>query len=182
MRPGERYSKRWLPKDWSISFLPRLSISALTSTRAPWRSVNSCSDCCVNTATCMFGSREPIVYGSWRPAMLGGDQRSHAGRRLEAIRKHPRVSMSVTQTGPGAGDWTSVLVVGDARILGDRSVANRYVALIVAKYRAAYGVMDRMPEWMLDPSAYVVQIDPIEMSGRAAGDTRPGRIEIPPRT
>lgn len=108
--------------------------------------------------------------------------RTMAGRRLDAIRQHPRVSMVVTETGPGAADWRSVLVVGDATVLDDRSLSSKYVALIVAKYRAAYGVVDHMPEWMLDPQAFVVRIDPIEISGRGAGDTRPGRIEMPKRT
>lgn len=107
--------------------------------------------------------------------------RTMEGRRLEAIRNHPRVSMVVTQTGPGAADWMSVLVVGDAEIVEDRSLSSKYVGLIVAKYRAAYGVVDHMPDWMLDPTAFVVRIDPIEVTGRAAGDTRPGRIDVPRR-
>ncbi len=108
--------------------------------------------------------------------------RTMEGRRLEAIRSHPRVSMEVTQMGPGAADWRSVLVVGDAEILEDRSASSKYAALIVAKYRAAYGVVEHMPEWILDPSAYVVRIEPIEVTGRAAGDTRPGRIDVPRRS
>jgi nitroimidazol reductase NimA-like FMN-containing flavoprotein (pyridoxamine 5'-phosphate oxidase superfamily) len=107
--------------------------------------------------------------------------RTMEGRRLAAIRDHPRVSMEVTRTGPGAADWQSVLVIGDASIIDDRSVSSRYVGLIVAKYRAAYGVHDHLPDWILDPDAYVVQIDPIEISGRAAGETRPGRIDAPRR-
>lgn len=107
--------------------------------------------------------------------------RTMEGRRLDSIRNHPRVSMVVTKTGPGAADWQSALVIGDASVIGDRSVSSRYVALIVAKYRAAYGVHDHLPDWILDPDAYVVKIDPVEISGRAAGDTRPGRIQAPKR-
>lgn len=102
--------------------------------------------------------------------------RTLEGRRLGALRQNPAVSMSVTRTGPGAADWATVLVTGRAEILSDRSEANGYVAQIVAKYRAAYGVLDTMPEWMLDPEAFVVRIVPDEISGRAAGDTKPGRL------
>ncbi|HSF84492.1 MAG TPA: pyridoxamine 5'-phosphate oxidase family protein [Acidimicrobiia bacterium] len=108
--------------------------------------------------------------------------RTMEGRRIDAIRRHPRVSLSVSRIGTGAADWSSVLIVGDATIVEDRSVSSRYVALIMAKYRAAYGVMDAMPDWILDPRALVVLVDPTEISGRAAGDTRPGRVEIPRRT
>ncbi len=102
--------------------------------------------------------------------------RTLEGRRLTALRKNPIVSMSVTSTGPGATDWRTALVMGTAEVLADRSVASRYVAQIIAKYRAAYGVMEHMPDWMLDPQAHVVRIVPSEITGRAAGDTRPGRF------
>ncbi len=108
--------------------------------------------------------------------------RTMEGRRLEALRRHPRVTMVVTKLGPGAAEWESVLVEGDATILEDRSVSSRYAALIVAKYRAAYGVIDHVPDWLLDPRAFIVRIDPIAITGRAAGETRPGRIDIPPRS
>jgi nitroimidazol reductase NimA-like FMN-containing flavoprotein (pyridoxamine 5'-phosphate oxidase superfamily) len=102
--------------------------------------------------------------------------RTMEGRRLDALRQHPRVSLSVTRTGPGAADWSTVLVIGTAEIIADRSESSGYVAQIVAKYRAAYGVLDSMPEWMLDPAAHVVRIVPEEITGKAAGDTKPGRF------
>ncbi len=102
--------------------------------------------------------------------------RTLEGRRLAALRKNPVVSMSVTRTGPGAADWRTALVTGTAQVLGDRSEASRYVAHIIAKYRAAYGVMEHMPDWMLDPRAHVVRIVPTEVTGRAAAETKPGRF------
>ncbi len=102
--------------------------------------------------------------------------RTLEGRRLDALRQHPRVSMSVTRTGPGAADWSTVLVIGTAEIIADRSESSGYVAQIIAKYRAAYGVMDSMPDWMLDPVAHVVRIIPEAITGKAAGETKPGRF------
>lgn len=102
--------------------------------------------------------------------------RSAEGRRLGAIRTNPRVAVEVTRTGPGVADWETVIVSGTATILDHGSEAAGFVSQILAKYRAAYGVMDDMPDWLLDPDASVVCIVPDDVSGRASAGARPGRL------
>jgi len=102
--------------------------------------------------------------------------RTKGGRRLEAIKANPHVAVEVTRTGPGAADWSTVLVTGVAQLLHEGSESAGYVSQIVAKYRAAYGVIDHMSDWLVDAGASVVRIVPDEITGRAAGDTKPGRF------
>lgn len=102
--------------------------------------------------------------------------RTKEGRRLDAIKVNPRVAVEVTRTGPGASEWSTVLVTGVAQVMRHGSESAGYVSQILAKYRAAYGVVEHMPDWMLDPGASVVRIVPEEITGRGAGDTRPGRF------
>ncbi len=102
--------------------------------------------------------------------------RTKAGRRLDAIRANPCVSIEVTRAGDSPTEWSTVIVAGTAHILGHGSEAAGYVSQILAKYRAAYGVVDEMPDWLIDPGASVVRVVPDEVTGRAAADTRPGRL------
>lgn len=102
--------------------------------------------------------------------------RTAEGRRLAALRTNPRVAIEVTRTGPGVADWATALASGTATILDHGSEAAGYVSRILAKYRAAYGVMDDMPDWLLDPHASVVRVELDDVSGRASAGQRPGRL------
>lgn len=101
--------------------------------------------------------------------------RTKEGRRLRALRANPRVAIVVTRTGASASDWKTVFVEGTASILSAHEITGRFVGQLMAKYRAAYGV--DVPDWLSDRDAYVVVVDCSEMSGRGAGDTKPGRFE-----
>lgn len=102
--------------------------------------------------------------------------RTMDGRRLEAIKHNPAVSVEITDTGPGVADWTSVIIAGEASIL-DAANATTFVSRLVAKYRAAYG--GSPPDWLTDDGAHVVVVTPTAISGRASDGTRPGRFEDP---
>ena len=102
--------------------------------------------------------------------------RTVEGRRLAALRTNPRVAIEVTRTGPGVADWATALLAGTATILDHGSEAAGYVSQILAKYRAAYGVMGDMPEWLLDPDASLVRVELDDVSGRASTVERPGRL------
>lgn len=102
--------------------------------------------------------------------------RTKEGRRLDALRQNPRVGIAVTATGDRSSDWMTVFVTGTAEILSDAEATGRYVGQIIAKYRAAYGVLAELPDWMSDPEAHVVRVVCDEPTGRAAGHTKPGRF------
>lgn len=102
--------------------------------------------------------------------------RTKEGRRLDAIRANPHVSIEVTKAGDSPTGWSTVIVAGTAQILGHGSEAAGYVSQILAKYRASYGVIDEMPDWLVDPGASIVRVVPDEVTGRGAGNTRPGRL------
>lgn len=100
--------------------------------------------------------------------------RTMDGRRLEAIRTNPVVSVEVTETGPGVADWASVIVTGRAEIVDDAPESAKIAARLIAKYRAAYGA--HTPDWLTDDGTHVVAITPTEISGRASDGSMPGRF------
>ena len=104
--------------------------------------------------------------------------RTMDGRRLAALQTNPNVSVEVTETGPGVSDWASVIIAGTAEIIDGKPEAGRIVGRLIAKYRAAYGATPP-PAWLTDDGSHLVAITPTEITGRAAGDTRPGRFDPP---
>lgn len=101
--------------------------------------------------------------------------RTRDGRRLDAIRANPAVSIDVTETGPGVADWASVIVSGQARVIDGTPDSANIVTRLIAKYRAAYG--GTPPDWLLDDGAHLVAVTPDEITGRGSAGTRPGRFD-----
>lgn len=101
--------------------------------------------------------------------------RTRDGRRLEAIRNNPAVSIDITETGPGVADWTSVIVTGTAEVIDGTPAAATMMTRLIAKYRATYGASP--PDWLLDDASHLVAVTPTKITGRASTGTRPGRFE-----
>lgn len=104
--------------------------------------------------------------------------RTGAGRRLDALRDNPNVSLAVTTVDAASGTWRSVVISGRARPPGRDADPATVVTRLLAKYRAAYGVMSEAPDWLTD-DAVIVEVVIDEMSGRATdddGSLRPGRL------
>lgn len=108
--------------------------------------------------------------------------RTGPGRRLEAIRNHPRVSLNLYAVNGETGDWHSVNVWGDAEIVHDDELEAEVIALFLDKYRpyagppASWGAPELVPG-----SAVVVRVTIDAISGRSSGSafgpkTRPGRL------
>ncbi|HSM02911.1 MAG TPA: pyridoxamine 5'-phosphate oxidase family protein [Acidimicrobiia bacterium] len=112
--------------------------------------------------------------------MLGGliHFRTALGRRVDALRRDPRLSISVASLGEG-GSWRSVLVAGLARIIEDPAVEADVIAALIHKYGESPLAFSRPA--VLPKARPVVAVDPSETTGRASGDPlgpgiHPGRV------
>ncbi|HSJ85563.1 MAG TPA: pyridoxamine 5'-phosphate oxidase family protein [Acidimicrobiia bacterium] len=108
--------------------------------------------------------------------------RTKPGKRFEAIESHPKVCIEVSRYDESTGDWTSVLVRGQAVERTDDATTERAVELLREKYSAALG--SPLGHGGLQPLAsfpHVVEVPIEEISGMASGRgfsyrTRPGRL------
>ncbi len=107
--------------------------------------------------------------------------RTTPGRRLDAVKQNPRVCVEASRVDE-AGNWESVLVFGDARILDDPNREADVVAALLAKYHeASEGLFSMGGGRPFDPQPVVVAVPLTEVSGRSSGGglnprTRPGRL------
>lgn len=104
--------------------------------------------------------------------------RTGRGRRIDAIQENPRVCIEVSQTDAGA--WESVIVWGDAEIVGDDATEQRVIMAILEKYREVMGSPLSPGSVFPDPGV-VVRIPIEDLSGRSSGTlfsakSRPGRL------
>jgi len=108
--------------------------------------------------------------------------RTGPGRRLDAIRKHPRVNVNLNEVNAETGDWHSVNIWGDAEIVDDDELEAEVISLFLDKYRqfegppASWGAPELVPG-----TAVVVRVAIDAISGRSSGSafgpkTRPGRL------
>ncbi len=65
--------------------------------------------------------------------------RTMAGRKLDAIRTNPAVSIEVSRYDEETGAWVSVIVEGDARLVDDNESRQETIALLFAKYEKVIG-------------------------------------------
>ena len=108
--------------------------------------------------------------------------RTKPGKRFEAIESHPKVCIEVSRYDESTGDWTSVLVRGQAVERTDGATTERAVELLREKYSAALG--SPLGRGGLQPLAsfpHVVEVPIEEISGMSSGRgfsyrTRPGRL------
>jgi nitroimidazol reductase NimA-like FMN-containing flavoprotein (pyridoxamine 5'-phosphate oxidase superfamily) len=108
--------------------------------------------------------------------------RTKPGKRFEAIESHPMVSIEVSNFDETSGDWTSVVVRGQAVERTDEQTTARAVQLLMEKYSAVLG--SPLGHGGFQPLAtfpHVVEVPIEEISGMASGRgfsyrTRPGRL------
>lgn len=106
--------------------------------------------------------------------------RTGPGRRVEAIRQHPRVCVEVSEYDDASGDWESVIVWGEAEFVEDPAAAQAIVLQIMEKYREALGNPLSPPGPASEPEI-VIRIPVAELTGRSSGSyfsvrRRPGRL------
>ena len=108
--------------------------------------------------------------------------RTTAGRKLDALRKHPSVCLEVSAFDEETGDWASVIVSGTAEEVTDPVTKQRAVDGLFRRYARAIG--DPLSRGGLQPlpgSSYVVEMSIDEITGLSSGRgfaprTRPGRL------
>jgi hypothetical protein len=113
--------------------------------------------------------------------MLRGDLcfRSGPGRRLDALRRDPRVCVEVSR--PRAdGGWESVVFRGTARLVDDTALEAEAIAALLAKYHSETALGFSAPA-VFPEERPVLAITPEQVTGRASGGglsaaTRPGRL------
>lgn len=113
--------------------------------------------------------------------LLGEDLvfRTGPGRRLEALRRDPRVCIEVSQPREDTG-WESVIVRGQARLITDPRREQEAIAALLAKYHSESALGFSAPA-VYPEERPVVAVTPEETTGRASGgglstSTRPGRL------
>ena len=65
--------------------------------------------------------------------------RTMAGRKLDAIRANPKVCIEVSRYHEETGDWESVIVEGEARLVEEDETRRKLVTLIFDKYEKVMG-------------------------------------------
>ncbi len=107
--------------------------------------------------------------------------RTVPGRRLDALKQSPRVCVEASRVDE-AGNWESVLVFGDARVIDDPNREADVIAALLAKYHgASEGLFSLGGGRPFDPVPVVVAVPLAEVTGRTSGGglnprTRPGRL------
>lgn len=99
--------------------------------------------------------------------------RTMGGERLKALAVHPRVSCEISNFDAATGDWESVIVTGDARIVEDSDEEAAMMRAVREKYRRITRSALELPADVLPREGYVVAVHPVEISGRASN---PGLI------
>ncbi len=108
--------------------------------------------------------------------------RTGPGRRLDALRENPRVSVVITDYDSDTGGWRSAMVWGQATIVDDSEKKQEVVDKLLAKYRDVLGSPLSFSAFEpLGGFSYVVCVSIDEVSGRTSGggfsrSLRPGRL------
>ena len=106
--------------------------------------------------------------------------RSVAGRRLSAVKDHPRVCIEAS-----AGDdstWQSVVAWGDAYVVDDPNRQGEVIAAILSKYsRSIDSMLSFSASGAVSEEGAVVAVPLTDISGRSSGHDlgptiRPGRL------
>ena len=107
--------------------------------------------------------------------------RSFPGERLDALRAHPRASLSVVEFDEASGTWESVVVKGDVTFIDDSRLAQDVVSAFFEKYRR---YEDALSGGAVQPplgQAEIIGVSMEQVSGRSSGKwleppVRPGRL------
>lgn len=109
--------------------------------------------------------------------------RTMAGRKLDAIQSSPEVCVETSDFDDETGDWVSVIVHGEARLVDDPTLQQHVVSLLYSKYGKVMGSPlsgggGLLP---LGGTPYVVEIVIADVTGMSSGRgmsvrTKPGRM------
>jgi hypothetical protein len=108
--------------------------------------------------------------------------RTLPGRKLEAIRANPAVSIEASEFDMETGEWVSVIVTGAAHEADEDVIGERAISLLLDKYAPALG--SPLGRGGLQPMAgfpHVVVVEIEDVTGMVSGGgllprTRPGRL------
>lgn len=108
--------------------------------------------------------------------------RTMAGKRLAALESNPRVSIEMSEFDRRSGEWSSVIVAGDAHETKDDGLIQRTLARLFDKYRQSLGSpLGRGGFQPLSSLPHVIVVEMSEVTGmKSTGGlemrTRPGRL------
>jgi nitroimidazol reductase NimA-like FMN-containing flavoprotein (pyridoxamine 5'-phosphate oxidase superfamily) len=108
--------------------------------------------------------------------------RTKPGRRLEGIKTNPVVSIETSSFDETSGDWTSVIVKGNAAIESDDVIIQATLIGLYDKYRQVLGTpLGRGGIQPIASFPTVVTVEILEISGMSSSGpfgmrTRPGRL------
>lgn len=109
--------------------------------------------------------------------------RTMAGRKLDAIRTNPAVSIEVSRYDYETGAWMSVIVEGQARLVDDDESRQETIALLFAKYEKVIGSPLSGSGGLrpLGGHPYVIEVPIERIAGMSSGRgmnvrTKPGRM------
>ncbi|HEU4894645.1 MAG TPA: pyridoxamine 5'-phosphate oxidase family protein [Acidimicrobiia bacterium] len=118
--------------------------------------------------------------------VLDGDRilfRTMAGRKLDAIRANPTVCIEVSRYHEETGDWESVIVEGEARLVEEDETRRTTVALIFDKYEQVMGSPLSGGGGLMPLGGYpqVIEVPIDDIVGMSSGRgmsarTKPGRM------
>lgn len=107
--------------------------------------------------------------------------RTGAGRRTEAIKKNPTISIEMMRTTDGGG-WECVIASGDAYIAEDPHQSQKVISELLSKYSVQIGSpLSSGARGPLQEASVIVAARLSNISGRSSGTwfsipTRPGRL------
>ena len=92
------------------------------------------------------------------------------GRKLDAIRANPVVSIEASDFDPETGNWISVVVKGRATEVADDEVETETMSQLLSKYKEALGSLlgHGRPE-PLAGELHVIRVEIDELTGRRSG-------------
>lgn len=108
--------------------------------------------------------------------------RTGSGRRLDALKADPRVSVEISEYDIETGDWKSVIASGTAFLVTEDAEAQAVVGGLLHKYSSAIGSpLSRGASRPLPEPGVIVGIEMKQVTGRVSGSwfslpTRPGRL------
>lgn len=104
--------------------------------------------------------------------------RTGPGRRLEALKAHPRVCVEACRVDAESGEWMSAVAWGESRELTSPDVVSETVELLLAKYRDLLGDPIRFTGLQPLPAyPHVVAVELDTVTGMRSGSPiRPPRF------
>lgn len=106
--------------------------------------------------------------------------RTGDGKRVDALRLHPRVCVEVSEYDEVNGDWESVIIWGTAEFVENDRHAQEIIFAFIEKYRDVLG-SPLNPGSVLPEAEVIIRIPIEDSTGRDSGNyfsvrRRPGRL------